>query len=326
MGKIYRDCGETSRGLHAHGRGCRDPARRGAVHHEPLPLTFCKQEEGGFVADRRRGGCVTQLIAAICEGGRKVIALSDRMVSTSDFTLVFEHDVPKGKIISSNALVLTAGTVHEPEIIENVRDKLKGIHNPKIRKIAEELSNEYSEVRLRRIESEILNKHGFQSLKEFRSEQRMLEQDTVMRIQSEIEHYDLGVHILVVGVDSEAHIYYVYNPGTCRSWDSLGFCCIGQGDRHAEPTFAFYNYTPSLSEKEVLYITFEAKKRSEMAGGIGRTTDIWIIDEKGIWEVEEETVKRLEEIFESRNESSRMGDLEGRISDMEVKRRKVEIE
>lgn len=40
---------------------------------------------------RNGDGTMTQLIGAICENGKKVITLSDRMVSTGDMTLAFEH-------------------------------------------------------------------------------------------------------------------------------------------------------------------------------------------------------------------------------------------
>lgn len=62
---------------------------------------------------------MTQLIGALCENRTKVILVSDRMVSTADDSLAFEHE-PKFVIISSNAIVLTAGTIHEPELIEDV--------------------------------------------------------------------------------------------------------------------------------------------------------------------------------------------------------------
>ncbi len=63
---------------------------------------------------------MTQLVAALCEDRTKVILVSDRMVATADDSLAFEHG-PKFEWLSSNALVLSAGTVHEPELIEDAR-------------------------------------------------------------------------------------------------------------------------------------------------------------------------------------------------------------
>ena len=70
---------------------------------------LCNKEDAGG------GEAMTQLIASICENGSKVIALSDRMVSTGDMTLAFEHQRMKAIAVSPKAIVLTAGTVHEPE-------------------------------------------------------------------------------------------------------------------------------------------------------------------------------------------------------------------
>ena len=268
---------------------------------------------------------MTQLIGAICENGKKVIVLSDRMITTSDLTLAFEHEVPKAEIIANNAIALTAGTIHEPEVIKSVREDFKGTHKPSIIDIARKLSEHFSNTRLFRIRDEILRRAGFNSLNEYYNSQGHLHDEVVLRLQRKIEEYRLDLHILLAGVDSRAHLYYICDPGTWRSFDPLGFCCIGQGDRHAEPVFAFYNYTPSLKEQEVLYIAFEAKKRSEMAGGIGKQTDVWIIDEGGVYEVENETIKQLEEIFEDRNTSTRRNRFDKRILEMEIKRRKVEI-
>ncbi len=60
---------------------------------------------------------MTQLIGAICEKGSKIVTVSDRMVGTGDMTLTFEHEQPKAQVILKTAVVLTAGTMHEPDLI-----------------------------------------------------------------------------------------------------------------------------------------------------------------------------------------------------------------
>lgn len=54
------------------------------------------------------------------------------------------------------------------------------------------------------------------------------------------------------------------------------------GDRHATSVFAWYKYSQEFSVNDALYVAFQAKKKSEMAGGVGKTTDIILIDEEGI--------------------------------------------
>ncbi|TET72404.1 MAG: hypothetical protein E3J56_05540 [Candidatus Aminicenantes bacterium] len=80
---------------------------------------------------------MTQLIGVICENRQEVILMSDRMVTTADESLAFEHEA-KSAALALNALVLTAGTIHEPELIEQTRHEIK--ERPEIRIVAEALS------------------------------------------------------------------------------------------------------------------------------------------------------------------------------------------
>lgn len=234
---------------------------------------------------------MTQLVGVLCENRSKVVLVSDRMVTTEDDSLAFEHE-PKFESISSNALVLTAGTIHEPELIADTRAEIEA--RPSIRQIAENLAKSYRKVRNRRIEHEVLERYGIASFEDFYNKQRLLHEDTNLKLLGDIQDYKLEVWLLLGGVDQKAHLYLVGDPGTYRSYDALGFCCIGSGDRHAEPVFAFYGFSPSLSVPEGLQIAYEAKRRAEMAGGVGRKTDAWLIDKEGCHGIPDETIQQLE--------------------------------
>lgn len=246
----------------------------------------------------------TQLIGAICEGGKKIVLLSDRLVSRAG--LAFERGA-KGEKIAENAMVLTAGTVHEPELIEEARDALQAISRPPILSIAEKLVEKYQDIRLARIEAEILRARGFDSIANYYGRQKALHDALVFEINSTIETYDLGVHILLGGVDSQAHLYYICNPGTYSSFDAIGFFCPGMGKEQAESTFVWYEFTPDLSIRETLYIAFEAKKKAETAGQVGKATDAWLIDERGIHDISQETIEELNRIYSSRQALPRFG-------------------
>jgi hypothetical protein len=192
--------------------------------------------------------------------------------------------------------------------------------------IAKKLAEKYQELRETRIRNEILREIGFKSVDDFYSRQKMLHESLILGTNDRIQSYDLGVHILIVGVDERAHLYYILNPGTWVSYDSIGFLCIGSGDRHAEPVFALYNFTPSLSEREVLYIAFEAKKRAEMAGGVGKTTDVWIVGKEAVYEVSQETIAELERIYQQRQDESRRDRFGRGITELKISTRQMEPE
>ena len=90
------------------------------------------------------------------------------------------------------------------------------------------------------------------------------------------------------------------------------------GVRHADNVFAWYKYSSAFPLTEALYIGFEAKKRSEMAGGVGRSTDILIIDENGIKEICPESVNLLEEIYHDREQKSERAGFDKRITELKI--------
>jgi len=264
--------------------------------------------------NQKGGKPMTQLIGVLCENKEKVILMSDRMVSTMDDSLAFEHE-SKCAFISPYALVLTAGTIHEPELINETKDEIKG--KSSILKIAESLSRNYRKIRKQRIEHEILEKVGISSFEEFHKKQQILHDVIIQDLSENIEKYSLGVHFVLGGKDEKAHLYQIGTPGTYRSFDELGFCCVGSGDRHAEPVFAFYGFSPKMSVQNALSIAFEAKKRAEMAGGVGRELDAWIIEKTGIFKISDKTIKELEEHHAKQEDFSKL------LKAIEIKKEKI---
>lgn len=47
---------------------------------------------------------MTQIIGAICDDRKTALAISDRMITTSDLSLSFEHEIPKMDEITSNCI------------------------------------------------------------------------------------------------------------------------------------------------------------------------------------------------------------------------------
>ncbi len=260
---------------------------------------------------------MTQLVGALCENRTKVILVSDRMVTTEDGTIAFEHE-PKYELMSPNAVILTAGTVHEPELLEDA----KVTTTMEIRELVESIAQSYRSIRKKRVEDEVLSCYGFSSFQDFYEKQRLLLEDTNMQILEGIEQYNNGYGLdadfILGGVDKKAHLYYIVDPGTYRSYDSLGFCCSGIGDRHAEPVFAFLQFRPSLTACQTLQIAYEAKKRAEMAGGVGRETDAWMITEEGCYEIERETLEQIETSRKGKNAFTQF------LGEFKLKTKKIE--
>ena len=266
---------------------------------------------------------MTQLIGVICEHGKKVITLSDRMVSTGDMTLAFEHPHIKAKAISQAAVVMTAGTVHEPDLLRQAKERAKG--KDQLIEIADVLKEVYQEFREQHVIDEVLRPlAGIKSFGEWHGKQRSLHDGLVMDLNQTIAGYRLGLSLLLAGVDRSGHLIRIDDPGIYRSYDSLSYCCIGMGDRHADNVFAWYKYSSAFPLTEALYIGFEAKKRAELAGGVGKSTDILLIDDKSIREIKSETTSALEAIYYDRESKSEREEFDKRITELAIQTSELE--
>lgn len=266
---------------------------------------------------------MTQLIGVICEDGQKVITVSDRMVSTGDMTLSFEQPRMKAVTMSEKAVVLVSGTVHEPDLMREATERAKG--KERILEIAEVLKDVYQEIREKHIVDEVLRRRlGISSFEQWREEQAELMDGIVADMDERISRYSLGLALLLAGFDDEGHLIQIGDPGTYRSYDNLAFCCIGMGDRHADNVFAWYRYSRAFLLNDALYIAFEAKKRAEMAGGVGQSTDILIIDKEGIKQVKADTLGALEEVYNDRETRAERTGFNRRITELEIQTSKAE--
>lgn len=145
----------------------------------------------------------------------------------------------------------------------------------------------------------IFSRRGL-TIEDFYESQRSLHESSILELNEEMDEFNLNLDIIIVGVDrgSNSHVYSILNPGVAIPNDPLGFCCTGTGQRHSDVTFAYRGFTPSFSLKRAIYLAFEAKKRAEMAGGVGPSTDIAIIsDDNKPQFLSQETISQLERIY-----------------------------
>jgi hypothetical protein len=83
-----------------------------------------------------------------------------------------------------------------------------------------------------------------------------------------------SLSVIIAGLDpTGSHIYEVHN-GESGCFDAIGYAAIGAGARHARAHFMMSGQSYSSSVSETLWATYLAKKRSEVAPGVGEATDI----------------------------------------------------
>jgi hypothetical protein len=86
-----------------------------------------------------------------------------------------------------------------------------------------------------------------------------------------------GIELILDGVDvTGPHIYKIDN-GNAYCCDSVGFAAIGIGAWHANSQLMLNGYSPLFPVAESILSVYMAKRRSEVAPGVGVETDMFAL-------------------------------------------------
>jgi hypothetical protein len=75
---------------------------------------------------------------------------------------------------------------------------------------------------------------------------------------------------------TSAHIFQIRN-GVVSCADRVGFACVGAGAWHANSTLMAFGHTPNTSLSKAVFNLHVAKKRAEVAPGVGSETDTFVV-------------------------------------------------
>lgn len=256
---------------------------------------------------------MTVAIAAICkmQGFPLVIAAEDHMITAGD--VEFEQPQPKIWQQGPHAIAMTYGdSAAQAEIA--IRSEAEVVANgiKEIPEIARIYGSKLMNYVRRAAEADILAPLQL-SHATFLAHQSAMHSDLVSRISRDLQHYytDSGMYrslggAIVAGADGRgAHLFRV-EYGTPIQLDHIGFVAAGSGQWHAESQFMFSRYTREWDFPEALSLVYAAKKRAEVAPGVGSETDIVAIatSPPQVWHFrhDSELVKELDKIYGQANE------------------------
>ena len=249
---------------------------------------------------------LTICIGIICEKRKKAIAIADRMITDDELSIQFEHTETKISKLSKNCIAMTSGSAFFfQEILDPITEKYND-KSPRISEIKEAIANSYSEIRKKKIE-DLYFKPMNLTIERFNQEQSNLDERIIEGLGRVFQEFEFpgGLEILVIGVDDKAHVYLVNNPGIATPLDAVGWGSIGTGSPHAEYTFISGEYCTKFPFNKAVYLAYEAKRRAEVAPGVGKATDIYLIDNKDIHELSKEGKEKLKNIFDEKEKSIR---------------------
>lgn len=243
---------------------------------------------------------MTVCIAALCGGEEdaRVVVAADHLVTSGGF-MEFEHPGSKMVPLCDKALVMVAGNTNDGmRLVNEAAIEMDG-PAPAIPALSEDLGRRYAEARLRRAEQGLLVTRGL-DLDSYYNVQSSLNPQIVMLIDNGLTQWDLGVELLLAGVDETGgHIHTNHNPGGGnQDHGPIGWAAIGSGAVHVLQSMAGFAHDAGANYGQTLFRVYASKKRAEVAPGVGNDTDVAVISHDGTKVLSDAELKNLDGIYD----------------------------
>jgi hypothetical protein len=236
---------------------------------------------------------VTVCIAALCHDPPydiHVVCAADRMMTAGvggDADIEYEPlGTPKLLAVTNSIAMMPAGDGFvQSEIVQRMSPEIvdRIVADPKrwfgVREVAEMYCKHYDEVFQERANAQVFVRYGI-DFNTFKNRNKDLAPATIGNIVEEMRTFQAeypGVWTIFAGLEPRgAHIYSVLE-NTIYCHDGSGFAAAGVGARHASSQFMLARHSIKKTLAETVRLAYFAKKRSEVAPGVGTLTDMCLI-------------------------------------------------
>lgn len=231
-------------------------------------------------------------IAANSEGKEVIVFATDHMVSITSLGQ-FEKDTPKYKEVNTNTIAMLSGN---PLIFDALLDGCSS--RKKFGEIGKTIHENICKAKDDQLKKGILDmcKIDFDYIKDILREE--VKNKYIDGILQAVTSHSLNVGILLIGFENNtAQMTEISELGIDDMRD-LHFDCIGSGAVQAMNTLLFQKHSKSDSIAIGVYNVYKAKRNAEVSVGVGKETEIAILTEEGISEIDAEQMEVLREIYE----------------------------
>jgi hypothetical protein len=255
---------------------------------------FCEKPISGATLNKRKP--LTVCISAICEHGL-IVGAADRMLTFNKGETEFELKATSTgdnftfKITpvnsAKNVVMMMAGnTSFQSEIalmiIHHIEKReLAGNIRLTVAETVEMYIEIYNQKRAKYVEGVFLKPLGLDT-PEFLKQLSSFPTGYAEAITKQMTDFDFsqGVQTIITGIDDEGSHLYSLNENNPTCFDATGYAAIGIGENHAKSQFMLNNYTRIVPQEEALWLVYMAKRKAEIAGGVGKITDLFRIGPK----------------------------------------------
>lgn len=247
------------------------------------------------------------------EIGGAIVVASDRMYSDSGLGIEYESSRTKVAYIGQSKLLLVAGDLTMNSRAVAATMTWMG-NNPDAN--THQAANMYGQIiaalAFESAAKMVLNPLGIFTDEVLSDEVGLakygLPDALVVRIAEQLQAECLDSETIIAGCDGKsAYIYRIDGKGRVSLHNDIGFVSIGSGGIHSSAYFMQMPYDHNVRFSEGLVSTFFAKKRAEIAPGVGMTTDMSIINGGGIFTVPPDDIAALEKTYrEARRRTTKL--------------------
>jgi hypothetical protein len=244
---------------------------------------------------------MTVCIAAACKWlypdntwGPAIVLVSDRMMTAGDI----EYEPPRIKVcfFRPTVLILVAGELSaHTESLEMLTAAFAGAPASGW-EIATAYGRQVAEFRRRRAESIYLSPLGL-TVDSFIQYQAQMSSSIAAEISFNLQNHVLDADAIVAVVENNhAKLYHVDGSGFVSAHEDTGFLAIGIGYPHANSQFMSAGYANYWAFFPTLALSYAAKKRAEVAPGVGKATDIHVLTRDGSFALDAYLLEQLGEL------------------------------
>lgn len=224
---------------------------------------------------------MTICIAAICSDNN-VVAVTDKMLTVSA-PVATRYEISennKAFPLKQGVFALFAGEVTQAnQIISLVKPLITEKHT--VQEVANLLNETFKNYWQNILSNFLQMRYGI-DLGTFMSNHSNFDQVFVRSTMDIISNFKINVEMLVAGKDEDgtAHIYSITNEGTAFDRSAEGYYPIGSGAEHAKLSLIESEMNSTFSQEKALFCLLKAKTRAEFDPGVGKLTDIIILNKE----------------------------------------------
>ncbi len=217
---------------------------------------------------------MTVVLASIAERGNAIIMASDRMLVMPELTYQFEHDSLKLREIRGYIVGYAGTSTFADDILSHdLSDQPKSM-----KEFIKELADFYIKYGNRIAERVLLESLGL-TLETFNANSQNYPESVRERVYQQLTQEKLNVEFIVCGYDNnQAKIYNIGDYGIYSTAHSIGYSAIGIGETHATSFYMVHGFKFATPLREAIFFAFRAKKSAEIAAGVGKCTDICVLE------------------------------------------------